>query len=426
MVTTGQKQDCDIVLELARGLNMEVTTLSNGNCCYSDGIKCSEGKNGGIISINWSKKTLTGQIRGDYIPQKLVELNLSFNGITGDLLFLKNLPNTLKTLFVSDNKITGSIPTFPLNLGIIDLGNNQLTGPLPPIPSEILSLKLNNNQLIGPVLLYNPETIFIDHNQFTSIQIEIISSLNSASCHIGNNPYQSSVVQYASYCDTAGVSTPILISPTTSTIKPIPTANPVVPEIPELSNIPIPTTNPIGPSEIPQNKSTINKVNQASADTKTSNSLTVNSIILIVFGVAIVVVSIFLVLLRKYRKTKKEISACFKEEEIEDLSRISVGKFTIDSFQKSSSTYLYDLSPINDLKCFFSSFAPNTSIASTSASTLKCSIFTANSSLANASLASPPMSNLYDLGSIDDLDEKFNFFTVNSSLASSYAYDEHK
>uniref|UniRef100_A0A0R0G957 Disease resistance R13L4/SHOC-2-like LRR domain-containing protein n=1 Tax=Glycine max TaxID=3847 RepID=A0A0R0G957_SOYBN len=79
-------------------------------------------------------------------------LDLSFNKLQGDLSIV---PNGIEYFLVSNNELTGNIPSTMCNassLIILDLAHNNLTGPIPPNfckGNALKTLKLNGNQLDG-------------------------------------------------------------------------------------------------------------------------------------------------------------------------------------------------------------------------------------------------------------------------------------
>ena len=108
------KQNLSKLFDLSNELEIEIIDLS-GNLLY-----------GSIVNL-------------EYFPT-LVELNLSFNNITGDLSNLDSLSSTTKLIFLQSNNITGNIPNLNnlMNvLEVLDLRNNTLLNG--DIPSNFFS-----------------------------------------------------------------------------------------------------------------------------------------------------------------------------------------------------------------------------------------------------------------------------------------------
>lgn len=93
-----------------------------------------------IEIIDLSGNLLFGNIVNLEYFTTLVELNLSFNNITGDLSNLDSLASTTKNIFLQSNNITGNIPNLNnlMNvLEVLDLRNNTLLNG--DIPSNFFS-----------------------------------------------------------------------------------------------------------------------------------------------------------------------------------------------------------------------------------------------------------------------------------------------
>uniref|UniRef100_J3MF07 non-specific serine/threonine protein kinase n=1 Tax=Oryza brachyantha TaxID=4533 RepID=J3MF07_ORYBR len=134
-----------------------------------------------LVVLRLGGNLLSGQIIGSMELSNLVEIDISFNKLSGQI------PNDigeimeLETLFLSDNQFAGSIPesiSFLPKLSYLILSNNFLTGPLPQELGKysILNyLNLSCNQLSGQIppllqkekfkesFLHNPDLCTSNH-----------------------------------------------------------------------------------------------------------------------------------------------------------------------------------------------------------------------------------------------------------------------
>ena len=92
----------------------------------------------------------------DITLDSLEELELFGNKFTGSVPAFSNLKK-LKTLWLSNNQLSGSIPNFQLpELQSIDLANNNLSGAIPAFNlSNLMELGLANNKLTGTIPILN-------------------------------------------------------------------------------------------------------------------------------------------------------------------------------------------------------------------------------------------------------------------------------
>ena len=92
----------------------------------------------------------------DLSLDSLDELELFGNKFTGSVPAFSNLKK-LKTLWLSNNQLSGSIPNFQLpELQSIDLANNNLSGAIPAFNlSNLMELGLANNKLTGTIPALN-------------------------------------------------------------------------------------------------------------------------------------------------------------------------------------------------------------------------------------------------------------------------------
>ena len=92
----------------------------------------------------------------DITLDSLEELELFGNKFTGSVPAFSNLKK-LKTLWLSNNQLSGSIPNFQLpEIQSIDLANNNLSGAIPAFNlSNLMELGLANNKLTGTIPALN-------------------------------------------------------------------------------------------------------------------------------------------------------------------------------------------------------------------------------------------------------------------------------
>jgi Leucine-rich repeat (LRR) protein len=106
----------------------------------------------------------------------LVDVDVRFNSLTGTLPNeIRNL-HELQTFYVSNNRLSGTVPPFSTNRGLIELrlGNNRFTGTLPAFAThrDITSLDVSDNQLTGPI----PPTLLQSADPTSAITIDLSSN----------------------------------------------------------------------------------------------------------------------------------------------------------------------------------------------------------------------------------------------------------
>ncbi|KAJ4773745.1 Leucine-rich repeat (LRR) family protein [Rhynchospora pubera] len=130
--------------------------------CGIKGLPQAFAKPETLNSLNLSSNFLTGEINGFLTNMtNLVSLDLSKNRITGFISqFGKQMSPNLKWLDLSNNGMSGQIPSSISNLTALkrlDLSRNQIKGIIPDSMGQMASLvwlDLSHNQLIGKI----PET----------------------------------------------------------------------------------------------------------------------------------------------------------------------------------------------------------------------------------------------------------------------------
>ena len=111
--------------------------------------------------LNWLTSAPVNTWSGVRVKaSRVIELDLSFNHITGQIPVELGKLAKLRTLYLTGNSLSGSVISQFGNLSeltILDLSQNQLTGNIPPELCHLLfnaersSLSLGNNQLIGNI-----------------------------------------------------------------------------------------------------------------------------------------------------------------------------------------------------------------------------------------------------------------------------------
>ncbi|MED6151033.1 hypothetical protein PIB30_078429 [Stylosanthes scabra] len=149
--------------------NSSNSTTEESYACSWTGIKCNNDSTI-VTSIDLSMKKLGGVISGKQfsIFTKLVDLNLSYNFISGQLpVEIFNLTN-LKSLDISRNNFSGNFPggiSSLQNLHVLDAFSNSFSGPLPAELSLLPNLKALN--LAGS---YFSGPIPSEYGSFTSLE----------------------------------------------------------------------------------------------------------------------------------------------------------------------------------------------------------------------------------------------------------------
>ena len=170
--------DCPTVIKIAASLKMNIQDPTIYaelllNCCAATGVFCTE-----VSSVDRVFK-----IQWNYL-----KLNGYFNNTA--------LPNLLTSLDVSNNQITGVLPSgpfWPATLVSLYLNSNYLYGPIPTLPPSLKHLKLSligdvGNHFNGTLLLNAPNAVFIADNYFTNLIIQDATNLDSYNCDVSNNP----------------------------------------------------------------------------------------------------------------------------------------------------------------------------------------------------------------------------------------------
>eukprot|EP00835_Amoeboradix_gromovi_P006427 NODE_753_length_4542_cov_0.261535.p2 type:complete len:184 gc:universal NODE_753_length_4542_cov_0.261535:1756-1205(-) len=87
------------------------------------------------------------------------------------------LPNSLKYLDLTSNKLSGPIPSLPALLSNLFLGFNQISGELPVLPLDLGNLDLQSLDVNGTIHLSLPGFISISNTSISSVTFDNYGSL---------------------------------------------------------------------------------------------------------------------------------------------------------------------------------------------------------------------------------------------------------
>ncbi len=163
-----------------------------GNSTLSDtwhGVKLDASNR--VSELELSNNNLTGSIPAELGNlSNLERLYLDQNQLTGTILSQLGNLSSLRVLRLRQNQLTGAIPSELGNLSslrVLHLSQNQLTGAIPSELGNLSSLRqlyLNRNQLTGTIpaqlgSLSNLERLYLDRNQLTGTIPTELESLTS-------------------------------------------------------------------------------------------------------------------------------------------------------------------------------------------------------------------------------------------------------
>ncbi|KAK7339814.1 hypothetical protein VNO77_20500 [Canavalia gladiata] len=123
-----------------------------------------------LYEIDLSDNSITGQIPNNNISSifpNLIYLNMSMNAIHGSIPHEFGQMNSLETLDLSNNYLSGELPKNMSRLNFLSLSNNKLNGTLFPSLStmnQLWFLFLDGNSLSGniPIAFYNTSLLALD------------------------------------------------------------------------------------------------------------------------------------------------------------------------------------------------------------------------------------------------------------------------
>ncbi|CAH8337097.1 unnamed protein product [Eruca vesicaria subsp. sativa] len=131
---------------------------NNTNCCYWDGITC-DAKTGKVVELDLSCSRLHGRFHSNSFQNlgSLTILDLSSNGLYGQIFFSVRKLSNLTSLKLSNNQFSGQIPSSVgklSHLTSLTISNNQFSGQIPYSVgnlSHLTSLTISNNQFSGQI-----------------------------------------------------------------------------------------------------------------------------------------------------------------------------------------------------------------------------------------------------------------------------------
>eukprot|EP00834_Sanchytrium_tribonematis_P008217 NODE_902_length_3185_cov_0.754051.p1 type:complete len:709 gc:universal NODE_902_length_3185_cov_0.754051:624-2750(+) len=184
----GISTDCPIILDFLRGLNLHLTDpmIFQGipgwnsevpaDCCnlalhtaYGNlDISCTgTGSSQHVAYLQLGNVNINGTIQSQYILPYLLQLAIYSTPLSAPIP--SDLPNTLKYLYLQNNKISGAVPeTLPSQLTELQVNGNQLSVLPTSFPVGVTLLALYDNKFTKmPVLPPNLITLYI-YNNFIS------------------------------------------------------------------------------------------------------------------------------------------------------------------------------------------------------------------------------------------------------------------
>eukprot|EP00834_Sanchytrium_tribonematis_P007804 NODE_772_length_3999_cov_0.519487.p1 type:complete len:673 gc:universal NODE_772_length_3999_cov_0.519487:3892-1874(-) len=96
----------------------------------------------------------------------LANLEISFNKLNGTIPLL---PPLLTYLSLNYNKLTNWTLPFPNSIQTIDCNNNLLNVPFPPLPSTVTAISINNNNIHGQIPINWPNPIVFANLEFNPL-----------------------------------------------------------------------------------------------------------------------------------------------------------------------------------------------------------------------------------------------------------------
>ena len=162
--------DCPNMIQLAFRLGMQskqpaIWTTLQSDCCTDSDVICASQR---VTEILWYSMGLNGVINGTAIPSSVTYLDLSDNVITGSIP--SALPSGLVFLYLHGNQMSGDLPSFPGTLQFLYLGYPEYPG----------------NSFTGTLRLNQPSQLYINDNWITDVVIQDSSAFTF--CDLSNNP----------------------------------------------------------------------------------------------------------------------------------------------------------------------------------------------------------------------------------------------
>ncbi|XP_076886032.1 protein STRUBBELIG-RECEPTOR FAMILY 7-like [Bidens hawaiensis] len=150
--------------------NNRVTQLTFDRVGYSGTLSPLVSQLTQLVTIDLSDNKLSGPIPSSLFSlPNLQTLNLRSNSFSGAIPpTISNLKN-IETLDMSHNSLSGSLPdtSTSLTLTRLDLSFNKLTGPIPKLAPNLIELAIKSNSISG----FLPKTSFTELTQLEVIEL---------------------------------------------------------------------------------------------------------------------------------------------------------------------------------------------------------------------------------------------------------------
>ncbi|KAG8075043.1 hypothetical protein GUJ93_ZPchr0006g42165 [Zizania palustris] len=265
-----------------------------------------------IVTINLSNNKIGGTIPED-LPVTLQNLFLSANKLTGSIPASLATLKSLAAMSLNDNQLNGQLPdAFDSLVGLVnlDISSNNFTGVLPPSMKSLSSLttmRIQDNRLSGTldVLQDLPlKDLNIENNLFSG---PVPAKLQSIPIFKKDgNPFNTSIVPTASPPSTPGGPAPTP-TPTRPAPSPTPTGPPApTPTGPNPTPAPTPPSPSVAPppSRTPSNSSDGPTTRDNISSSKKQNSSTLKIVGFVLAGVVLFIIIVLLLIfcLSKYQE----------------------------------------------------------------------------------------------------------------------------
>eukprot|EP00834_Sanchytrium_tribonematis_P008848 NODE_1226_length_1709_cov_0.432919.p2 type:complete len:128 gc:universal NODE_1226_length_1709_cov_0.432919:1282-1665(+) len=95
-------------------------------------------------------------------PSTAMTINAANNLIYGN--YPNHLPDSIQELYLSHNRLQGTITTFPALLTYFEASGNLINGTFPDLPLRFLTARLDFNLLSGNLLFAKPSGLTVLHH----------------------------------------------------------------------------------------------------------------------------------------------------------------------------------------------------------------------------------------------------------------------
>ena len=137
--------------------------------------------NGEVLGINWSQRSLEGNIRLEWLPPTLTDIDIGLNILQGSVT-VQNLPRSLTEIDVNSNQLSGTFDAenLPPKTKNLFIKNNRFSGSfvLNQLPRTLICISAGENEFSGALDLSRlPNSLIclnLDRNAFNAVQGEIM------------------------------------------------------------------------------------------------------------------------------------------------------------------------------------------------------------------------------------------------------------